>query len=57
MVVAGEVDHEQRRRADFEVRFSATRQAEDYEQLYRHLIHARVSESASRVVVPLPHAA
>jgi len=44
-------------RADFEVRFSATRQAEDYEQLYRHLIHARVSESASRVVVPLPHAA
>ena len=28
-------------RSHFEVRFSVTRQAEDYEQLYRHLIQAR----------------
>jgi glycosyltransferase involved in cell wall biosynthesis len=27
-------------RSNFEVRFSVTRQAEDYEQLYRHLIQA-----------------
>ncbi len=30
-------------RSHFEVRFSASRQAEDYEQLYRHLIQARRS--------------
>jgi glycosyltransferase involved in cell wall biosynthesis len=28
-------------RSNFEVRFSVTRQAEEYEQLYRHLIQAR----------------
>ncbi|WP_255087651.1 glycosyltransferase family 4 protein [Synechococcus sp. Tobar12-5m-g] len=32
-------------RSHFEVRFSATRQAEDYEQLYRHLIQAGRSDS------------
>ncbi|MCP9895565.1 hypothetical protein KBZ20_17530 [Vulcanococcus limneticus Candia 3F8] len=32
-------------RSHFEVRFSVTRQAEDYEQLYRHLIQARRSFS------------
>jgi glycosyltransferase involved in cell wall biosynthesis len=43
-------------RANFEVRFSATRQAREYEQLYRHLIQARRS-SGARVVVPLLNAA
>jgi glycosyltransferase involved in cell wall biosynthesis len=43
-------------RANFEVRFSAARQARDYEQIYRHLIQARRS-SGSRVVVPMLHAA
>jgi glycosyltransferase involved in cell wall biosynthesis len=32
-------------RSHFEVRFSVSRQAEDYEQLYRHLIQARRSHS------------
>ena len=32
-------------RSNFEVRFSATRQAEDYEQLYRHLIQAGRSDT------------
>jgi glycosyltransferase involved in cell wall biosynthesis len=32
-------------RSNFEVRFSASRQAEDYEQLYRHLIQAGRSNS------------
>jgi glycosyltransferase involved in cell wall biosynthesis len=43
-------------RANFEVRFSATRQAREYEQLYGHLIQARRS-SGVRVVTPLLHAA
>jgi glycosyltransferase involved in cell wall biosynthesis len=43
-------------RANFEVRFSATRQAREYEQLYRHLIQARRS-SGARVGVPMLHAA
>jgi glycosyltransferase involved in cell wall biosynthesis len=43
-------------RANFEVRFSAARQAREYERLYRHLIQARRS-AASRVVVPMLHAA
>ena len=44
-------------RADFEVRFSAARQAADYEQLYRHLIQARSSDTTPRLMLPLPHAA
>lgn len=47
-------------RADFETRFSAARQAEDYEQLYRHLIQARRSgadRGSGRSVVPMLHAA
>jgi len=47
-------------RADFETRFSSARQAEDYEQLYRHLIQARRSgaeRSGGRSVVPMLHAA
>ncbi|NQV10349.1 MAG: glycosyltransferase family 4 protein [Cyanobacteria bacterium] len=45
-------------RGNFEVRFSATRQAEDYEQLYRHLIQADRSDSpADRSrQAPLVHA-
>jgi glycosyltransferase involved in cell wall biosynthesis len=42
-------------RANFEVRFSAARQAEEYEQLYRHLIQARRSQR--QAVVPMLHAA
>jgi len=45
----------QRVRANFDVRFSAARQAEDYEQLYRHLIQARRSQT--QTVVPMLHAA
>jgi hypothetical protein len=46
-------------RANFEMRFSAARQAEDYEQLYRHLIQARRStvNRSANAVVPLLHAA
>jgi glycosyltransferase involved in cell wall biosynthesis len=47
-------------RTDFETRFSSARQAEDYEQLYRHLIQARRSGGArtgGRSVVPMLHAA
>ncbi|MFM9110538.1 MAG: glycosyltransferase family 4 protein [Prochlorococcaceae cyanobacterium] len=49
----------ERVRANFEVRFSAARQAEDYEQLYRHLIQARRSTASrsANAVVPLLHAA
>ena len=42
-------------RANFEVRFTAARQAEDYEQLYRHLIQA--NRSQTQKVVPMLHAA
>jgi hypothetical protein len=42
-------------RADFERRFSASRQAEQYEYLYRHLIQARSSHA--NVIVPMLHAA
>jgi glycosyltransferase involved in cell wall biosynthesis len=35
-------------RSHFEVRFSATRQAEDYEQLYRHLIQAHRCQCPAR---------
>jgi glycosyltransferase involved in cell wall biosynthesis len=42
-------------RADFETRFSVTRQAEQYERLYRHQIQVR--QSSSRNVVPMLHAA
>jgi len=42
-------------RADFEKRFSVTRQAEQYERLYRHQIQVR--QSSSRNVVPMLHAA
>jgi glycosyltransferase involved in cell wall biosynthesis len=45
----------ERVRANFEVRFSAARQAEDYEQLYHHLIQARRSQT--QIVVPMLHAA
>lgn len=45
----------ERIRANFEVRFSAARQAEDYEQLYHHLIQARRSQT--QTVVPMLHAA
>jgi glycosyltransferase involved in cell wall biosynthesis len=45
----------ERIRANFEVRFSAARQAEDYEHLYHHLIQARRSEVEA--VVPRLHAA
>jgi len=45
----------ERVRANFEVRFSAARQAEAYEHLYQHLIQARRSQS--QVVVPMLHAA
>ncbi len=45
----------ERVRANFEVRFSAARQAEDYEQLYRHLIQARPHQT--QTVVPMLHAA
>ncbi|MBM5797967.1 MAG: glycosyltransferase family 4 protein [Cyanobacteria bacterium M_surface_7_m2_040] len=45
----------ERVRANFEVRFSAARQAEDYEHLYHHLIQARRSQT--QVVVPTLHAA
>ncbi|MFN5195299.1 MAG: glycosyltransferase family 4 protein [Cyanobacteriota bacterium] len=46
-------------RANFEMRFSATRQAEDYERLYSHLIQARRSTGSrsANAVVPLLHAA
>ncbi|MEB3265459.1 MAG: glycosyltransferase family 4 protein [Cyanobacteriota bacterium] len=46
-------------RANFEMRFSAARQAEDYERLYRHLIQARRSTGSrgANAVVPLLHAA
>jgi glycosyltransferase involved in cell wall biosynthesis len=42
-------------RADFETRFSVSRQAEQYERLYRHQIQVR--QSSSRNVVPMLHAA
>lgn len=42
-------------RADFETRFSVSRQAEQYERLYRHQIQMR--QSSSRNVVPMLHAA
>jgi glycosyltransferase involved in cell wall biosynthesis len=46
-------------RANFELRFSAARQAEDYERLYRHLIQARrsIGSRSANAVVPLLHAA
>lgn len=42
-------------RQDFERRFSASRQAEQYESLYRHLIQSR--SSLANVIVPMLHAA
>lgn len=46
-------------RQDFERRFSASRQAEQYEYLYRHLIQARSSHTnvSANVIVPMLHAA
>jgi glycosyltransferase involved in cell wall biosynthesis len=41
-------------RSNFEVRFSATRQAEDYEQLYRHLIQAGRSDATAHRSRPVP---
>jgi glycosyltransferase involved in cell wall biosynthesis len=57
VAAAGQLERLDRRavRRDFEQRFSVTRQAEQYEQLYRHLIDVHADPAAEEINRPVHH--